>query len=132
MGFADIFKKIFGTKAERDLKQLQPVLAKVLEARSRLDLGTGRLVKTVLPSQSVMATIVALPRGGYMVTVLNFSRRPVQIEVETGIAMGAIRCLTPEVQVLPASSPTSFALSLKARQAAHLVAGTDLSAKAKE
>lgn len=108
------------------------LLAKVLEARSRLDLGTGRLVKTVLPSQSVMATIVALPRGGYMVTVLNFSRRPVQIEVETGIAMGAICCLTPEVQVLPASSPTSFALSLKARQAAHLVAGTDLSAKAKE
>ena len=37
MGFADIFKKIFGTKAERDLKQLQPVLAKVLEAYGTID-----------------------------------------------------------------------------------------------
>ena len=37
MGFADIFKRIFGTKAERDLKQLQPVLAKVLEAYGTID-----------------------------------------------------------------------------------------------
>ena len=37
MGFADIFKKIFGTKAERDLKQLQPILAKVLEAYDSID-----------------------------------------------------------------------------------------------
>ena len=37
MGFADIFKKIFGTKAERDLKQLQPILAKVLEAYDLID-----------------------------------------------------------------------------------------------
>ena len=29
MGFTDLFKKIFGTKAERDLKQLRPMLDKV-------------------------------------------------------------------------------------------------------
>ena len=37
MGFSDLFKKIFGTKAERDLKQLKPVLAKVLAAYDEID-----------------------------------------------------------------------------------------------
>ena len=37
MGFTDLFKKIFGTKAERDLKQLKPMLAKVLEAYETID-----------------------------------------------------------------------------------------------
>ncbi len=37
MGFTDLFKKIFGTKAERDLKQLKPVLAKVLAAYDEID-----------------------------------------------------------------------------------------------
>ena len=37
MSFTDVFKKIFGTKAERDLKQLQPVLQKVLAAYPGID-----------------------------------------------------------------------------------------------
>ena len=37
MGFTDLFKKMFGTKAERDLKQLKPMLAKVLAAYETID-----------------------------------------------------------------------------------------------
>ena len=37
MGFTDLFKKIFGTKAERDLKQLKPMLDKVLAAYETID-----------------------------------------------------------------------------------------------
>ena len=37
MGFTDLFKKIFGTKAERDLKQLRPMLNMVLEAYEKID-----------------------------------------------------------------------------------------------
>ena len=37
MSVASIFKKLFGTKAERDLKQLQPILAKILEAYKEID-----------------------------------------------------------------------------------------------
>ena len=37
MSFTDIFKKIFGTKAERDLKQLRPILDKVLVAYDSID-----------------------------------------------------------------------------------------------
>ena len=37
MSVADLFKKMFGTKAERDLKQLQPILAKILEAYAVID-----------------------------------------------------------------------------------------------
>ena len=37
MSLTDVFKKIFGTKAERDLKQLRPILDKVLAAYSEID-----------------------------------------------------------------------------------------------
>ena len=37
MGFTDLFKKVFGTKAERDLKQLKPLLNKVLAAYEIID-----------------------------------------------------------------------------------------------
>ena len=37
MGFTDLFKKIFGTKAERDLKQLRPVLDKILAVYPSID-----------------------------------------------------------------------------------------------
>ena len=37
MSFTDVFKKIFGTKAERDLKALKPMLNKVLEAYESID-----------------------------------------------------------------------------------------------
>ena len=37
MSFTDVFKKIFGTKAERDMKALKPVLNKVLEAYKDID-----------------------------------------------------------------------------------------------
>ncbi len=37
MSIAGIFKKVFGTKADRDLKLLKPVLAKVLEAYVEID-----------------------------------------------------------------------------------------------
>lgn len=37
MSFTDLFKKIFGTKADRDLKQLRPILDKVLAAYSEID-----------------------------------------------------------------------------------------------
>ena len=37
MGFTDLFKKVFGTKAERDLKQLKPMLNKVLAAYEIID-----------------------------------------------------------------------------------------------
>ena len=37
MSFADVFKKIFGTKADRDMKQLRPMLNKVLEAYGNID-----------------------------------------------------------------------------------------------
>ena len=37
MSVADLFKKMFGTKAERDLKQLQPILAKILKAYDEID-----------------------------------------------------------------------------------------------
>ena len=37
MGFTDLFKKLFGTKAERDLKQIRPLLDKVLAAYEAID-----------------------------------------------------------------------------------------------
>ena len=37
MSFTDVFKKIFGTKADRDLKALQPLLNKVLDAYKTID-----------------------------------------------------------------------------------------------
>jgi len=37
MSFTDVFKKIFGTKAERDMKQLKPTLNKVLAAYDVID-----------------------------------------------------------------------------------------------
>ena len=37
MSFTDVFKKIFGTKADRDLKALQPMLNKVLDAYKMID-----------------------------------------------------------------------------------------------
>ncbi len=37
MSFTDVFKKIFGTKAERDLKAIRPILEKVLAAYERID-----------------------------------------------------------------------------------------------
>ncbi len=37
MSFTDVFKKIFGSKAERDLKQLRPILDKVLAAYTEID-----------------------------------------------------------------------------------------------
>ena len=37
MSFTDVFKKIFGTKADRDLKALKPMLNKVLEAYATID-----------------------------------------------------------------------------------------------
>ena len=37
MSFTDVFKKIFGTKADRDMKALRPTLDKVLEAYKTID-----------------------------------------------------------------------------------------------
>ena len=37
MSFTDVFKKIFGTKADRDLKAIQPMLNKVLDAYKTID-----------------------------------------------------------------------------------------------
>ncbi len=37
MSFTSVFKKVFGSKAERDLKQLKPVLNKVLAAYENID-----------------------------------------------------------------------------------------------
>ena len=37
MALAEIFRKMFGSKADRDLKQLQPVLNKVLAAYENID-----------------------------------------------------------------------------------------------
>ena len=37
MSVAGLFKKLFGTKAERDLKQLQPILARILDAYNEID-----------------------------------------------------------------------------------------------
>ena len=37
MALADVFRKIFGSKADRDLKQLQPILNKVLAAYADID-----------------------------------------------------------------------------------------------
>ena len=38
MSFTDVFKKIFGTKADRDMKAIRPTLNKVLEAYKTIDL----------------------------------------------------------------------------------------------
>ena len=37
MSFTDVFKKIFGTKADRDMKAIRPTLDKVLEAYKEID-----------------------------------------------------------------------------------------------
>ena len=37
MSFTDVFKKIFGTKADRDMKALKPMLDKVLAAYDSID-----------------------------------------------------------------------------------------------
>ena len=37
MSFTDVFKKIFGTKADRDMKAIRPVLDKVLAAYKDID-----------------------------------------------------------------------------------------------
>ncbi|MBR5300836.1 MAG: preprotein translocase subunit SecA [Bacteroidales bacterium] len=38
MSFTDVFKKLFGTKADRDMKAIKPTLNKVLEAYKEIDL----------------------------------------------------------------------------------------------
>ena len=38
MSFTDVFKKLFGTKADRDMKAIRPTLNKVLEAYKEIDL----------------------------------------------------------------------------------------------
>lgn len=45
MSFTDVFKKIFGSKAERDLKQLKPILDKVLAAYTEIDKLTDDLLR---------------------------------------------------------------------------------------
>ena len=37
MSFTDLFKKIFGTKADRDMKAIRPMLDKVLAAYENID-----------------------------------------------------------------------------------------------
>ena len=37
MSFTDVFKKLFGTKADRDMKAIKPTLDKVLEAYKKID-----------------------------------------------------------------------------------------------
>ena len=37
MSFTDVFKKIFGTKADRDMKAIKPTLDKVLEVYKEID-----------------------------------------------------------------------------------------------
>ena len=37
MAIASILKKVFGSKADRDLKQIRPILNKVLEAYGPID-----------------------------------------------------------------------------------------------
>ena len=37
MSFTDLFKKIFGTKADRDMKAIKPMLDKVLAAYENID-----------------------------------------------------------------------------------------------
>mgnify|MGYP002520357367 CR=1 FL=1 len=37
MSFTDVFKKLFGTKADRDMKAIRPMLDKVLVAYSEID-----------------------------------------------------------------------------------------------
>ena len=37
MSFTDVFKKIFGTKADRDMKAIRPTLDKVLAAYAAID-----------------------------------------------------------------------------------------------
>ena len=37
MSFTDVFKKLFGTKADRDMKAIKPILDKVLEAYKTID-----------------------------------------------------------------------------------------------
>ena len=37
MSFTDVFKKIFGTKADRDMKAIKPTLDKVLAAYDKID-----------------------------------------------------------------------------------------------
>ena len=37
MGFSDLLKKMFGSKADRDLKEIRPILNKALEAYGRID-----------------------------------------------------------------------------------------------
>ena len=37
MSLTDVFKKIFGTKADRDMKTIRPVLDKVLAAYKVID-----------------------------------------------------------------------------------------------
>ena len=37
MSFTDVFKKIFGTKADRDMKAIRPMLDKVIAAYGAID-----------------------------------------------------------------------------------------------
>ena len=37
MGFSDLLKKMFGSKADRDLKEIRPILNKALAAYDRID-----------------------------------------------------------------------------------------------
>ncbi len=37
MSVTDIFKKVFGSKADRDMKQLKPILNKILAAYDSID-----------------------------------------------------------------------------------------------
>ena len=47
MSLTDVFKKIFGTKADRDMKAIKPMLDKVLEAYRTISITDAENAKKV-------------------------------------------------------------------------------------
>ena len=60
MGLAEIFKKLFGTKADRDMKAIRPILDKVLAAYAEIDaLSDDQLRAKTLELKAFVADKIA-------------------------------------------------------------------------
>lgn len=102
-------------------------LAPALQARARLDLAGGRLVRVEQPAKGLLVVVSAPARGGLFITAANFSDRPASPGAAIAAAAGGapVTCLTPQASS-GTTVPSPQALSLRPRQAAHFLVGADL------
>ncbi len=114
----------YGPTARPGHNALARLLEPVLAARRSLHLASGTLAGVLTPSSSSLAIITSAPSGRRVLTLLNFSHRPLSCALAVGTQA---QSLTPDVQA-PVYDGGRLHFTLKACQAAHYLLDTSLSA----